>query len=244
MSTRRYAKAPITEAIIEFRVQQAPGLTVGDLLRCHVSEEQTYPDRKELKLTVGQFEVGSGLSASATSQHVGFLFTSKDQKYVYQARLDGFSVSRMAPYESWEPFRNEARRLWNVYQQAIKPVLVERIALRYINRLDLPGPRVELKDYLCTSPEIARGLPQSLDGFFMNLQIPVQDIRSRLLVNETIIQPSNPEIVSVILDIDLFRTEDLPQEDEGIWHLLETLRLRKDEFFEACITDRARELFA
>lgn len=215
-----------------------------DLLRCHAGEETRYPSCKDLKVGVGHFEVGPRLSASATSQHVGFLFTSEGQKYVYQARLDGFSVSRLAPYESWEAFRTEVRRLWNVYRHAVEPVRVERIALRTINRLDLPGPRVELKDYLRTSPEIAGGLPQSLDGFFMRLQIPVEDLRSTLLLNETIIEPPRPGIVAVVLDIDLFRTEDLPQEEEGIWQLLETLRLRKNEFFEACITEPARELFA
>ncbi|HEV3255705.1 MAG TPA: TIGR04255 family protein [Gemmataceae bacterium] len=242
-SARRYPKAPITEAIIEMRVQQAPGITVGDLLRCHIGEEKSYPGQKEIKVGVGHFEVGARLSATATAQPVGFLFTSGDQTQVYQARLDGFSMSKLAPYESWQPFRDEGRRLWNVYRQAVKPVRVERIAVRYINRLDIPGPRVELKDYLRTGPEIAEGLPQSLDGFFMQLQLPVQDIRGRLLLNETTIEPPSPGVVAVVLDIDLFRAEDLPQEEEGIWQLVETMRLRKNEFFEACITDRARELF-
>ena len=120
---------------------------------------------------------------------------------------------------------------------------VERIAVRYVNRLNVPGPRVELKDYLRTGPEVAGELPQSLDRFFMQLQLAVEDIRSRLLLNETIIDPPSPGVVAVVLDIDLFRSEDLPQEEEGIWQLIETMRLRKNEFFEACITDRARELF-
>jgi uncharacterized protein (TIGR04255 family) len=242
-SARRYAKAPITEAIIDLRVKQAPGVTVRDLLRCHANEEKNYPGRRELNLNVGHFEVGPRVTASATAQHLGFIFTSEDEKQVYQARLDGFAMSRLAPYESWEPFRDEARRLWNVYRQAMKPARVERIAVRYINRLDIPGPRVELKDYLRTSPEIAPGLPQSLDGFFMQLQLPVEDIHGRLLVNETIIESAKPGIVAVVLDIDLFRTEDLPQEEAGIWQLFEAFRQRKDEFFEACITDKARELF-
>jgi uncharacterized protein (TIGR04255 family) len=244
MSTvRRYAKAPITEAIIELRVQQAPGVTVGDLLRCHEAEKENYPTRKELKYGLGHFEVGPRVTASATSQHVGFICTSDDQKQVFQARLDGFSASRLAPYKSWEPFRDEARRLWDVYRQAVKPVRIERIAVRYINRLDIPGPQVELKDYLRTSPEIGPGLPQALDGFFLQLQLPVHEIRSKLLINETIIESPTPEKVGVVLDIDLFRTEDLPQEETAIWQLFESLRLRKDEFFESCITDKARELF-
>jgi uncharacterized protein (TIGR04255 family) len=239
---RRYGKAPITEAIIDLRVQHAPGVTVGDLLRCHEAEKHNYPTRKDLKYGLGHFEVGPRVTASATSQHVGFICTSSDQKQIFQAKLDGFSMSRLAPYETWEPFRDEARRLWNVYRESVKPVRIERMAVRYINRLDIPGPKVELKDYLRTSPEIAPGLPQSLDGFFMQLQLPVDDIHGRLLVNETIIEPPTPEKVAVVLDIDLFRTEDLPQEEPAIWQLFETLRQRKDEFFEACITDKAREL--
>jgi uncharacterized protein (TIGR04255 family) len=217
MSTaRRYANAPITEAILEIRVRQAAGISVNELLRCHAGEEKNYPVQKGLNVGVGHFEVGARVSAAAAAQHVGFLFASGDEKQVYQARLDGFSISRLAPYESWESFRDEARRLWTVYRQAVKPVRVERIAVRYVNRLDLPGPRVELKDYLRTSPEIAAGLPQSLDGFFMQLQLPVEDIRARLLLNETIITPPNPGIVAVVLDIDLFRSEDLPQGEEGV----------------------------
>ena len=153
-------------------------------------------------------------------------------------------MSRLAPYESWEAFRNEARRLWEVYRQTVKPVRIERVALRYVNRLDLPGPRAELKDYLQTSPEIAAGLPQGLDGFFMQLQIPVEDLNSRLFLNLTTCEPPKPGIVAVVLDIDLFRTENLPQEEEALWQLLESMRARKNEFFEACINDRTRELFA
>src|SRR5262245_61532661 len=104
MSGRRYTKAPITEAIIEIRVRQAPGIAIGDLSRCYAEEEARYPVRKELKVGVGHFEVGPRLSASAAAQQVGFVHTSQDQKYVFQARLDGFAVSRLAPYESWELF--------------------------------------------------------------------------------------------------------------------------------------------
>jgi uncharacterized protein (TIGR04255 family) len=171
------------------------------------------------------------------------VYASEDQKQVYQTRLDGFAFSRLAPYESWERFSNEARRLWQAYRECLKPVAVTRLAVRYVNRLDIPGERIEIKDYLRTSPEIGQDLPQNLDSYFMQLQIPMDDIRCKLVLNETIGQPSQVDHISLILDIDLFRTEDIPEEEESIWELFEALRRRKNEVFEACITDRARELF-
>jgi uncharacterized protein (TIGR04255 family) len=44
-----------------------------------------------------------------------------------------------------------------------------------------------------------------------------------------------------ILDIDLYRTENLPAGNE-LWPLFDTLRAWKNKLFEACITDRVREL--
>ena len=186
--------------------------------------------------------VGKQVSASAESSHIGFLFKNGDDKQIFQARLDGFTMSRLAPYESWEPFRDEARRLWNIYREHVKPKQVTRIAVRYINRLDLPLPLSDFKDYLRTFPEVSPDLPQGLAGFFTQLTIPLQDIKSVMLLNEAIIEPAKPECVSIVLDIDIFRTEDLPDTEEGNWELFEELRLRKNYAFEACITDRTREL--
>ena len=143
-----------------------------------------------------------------------------------------------------EPFCKEARRLWQLYRERLKPVAVTRVAVRYINRLDIRAERIELKDYLRTMPEIAEGLPQTLDGYFMQLQIPMDDIRCKLLLNETIGESPKSGCLSLILDIDLFRTDDIPDDEESIWQLFELLHVRKNEVFEACITDRARETFA
>lgn len=120
---------------------------------------------------------------------------------------------------------------------------VIRLAVRYINRIDLPLPVHDLKDYLRTVPEVSPDLPQGLAGYFMQVAIPQEDIKSTVLLNETIVPPAKPDVVSVVLDIDIFRTEDLPSEEEPMWGLFEELRIRKNSVFEACITDRTRELF-
>jgi uncharacterized protein (TIGR04255 family) len=241
--TRLYLKSPITEAIIDFRVQPPDGISLHDLARCHNGQEESYPSRTEVREGTGFFELGPRVSASASARHVGFIYPSADQKQVYQVRLDGFSFSRLAPYESWESFCKEARRLWWIYRRCVEPVAVNRLSVRYVNRLDVPGARVEIKDYLRTMPEIAPDLPQALDGYFMQLQVPMDDIGCKMLLNETISPSPLAGCLSIILDIDLFRTDDIPSDEERIWEIFEILRVRKNEVFEACVTDRARELF-
>jgi uncharacterized protein (TIGR04255 family) len=76
--------------------------------------------------------------------------------------LDGFAMSRLAPYENWNAVRDEARRLWDIYRSIAKPSKLIRLAVRYINRIDMPLPLGDFKDYLRTVPDVSPDLPQGL----------------------------------------------------------------------------------
>lgn len=238
-----YPKAPITEAIIDLRVELPPDFNVTQLNKVHAGEEAANPMPEQLHTAFGQMRFGTQMSATAGSQHTGYLFRSEDGTQVYQARLDGFTMSHLAPYKNWETLRNEARRLWNVYRATTNPSRIVRLAVRYVNRLDIPLPIQDFREYLRTVPEVSPDLPQGLSGYFMQVAIPLEDVKSLAVINETMIDPAAPEILSVVLDIDISRTQDLPPDESGVWDFFEQLHARKNDVFEACITDRARELF-
>lgn len=240
---RHYPKAPITEAIIDLRVELPSGIGLEELRRAHAGQEQGYPHVTQIKVASSQIHLGDEVTTTASTKPLGHLIRSGDGKQIYQARLNGFTMSRLAPYDRWEPFRDEARRLWNVYKAAVSPQRVVRVAVRYVNRIDIPLPLHDFKDYLRTVPEVSPDLPQGLAGYFMRLQIPMEDIKSGCLLNEAIIKPATPNVASVVLDIDVFRDEGLPTEEAAIWESIEDLRIQKNSVFEACITDKARELF-
>lgn len=239
-----YSRAPITEAIIDLRIASRSEFGIEQLRLCVDSEKVSYPKRETISLALGKMEIGAGGSTSATAkqEQIGFKLSSADGKYVWQARHDGFTLSRLAPYEDWNTFCCEARRLWQNYRASAEPVIVDRVAVRYINRIDLPHRYVELKEYFRTSPEVSPELPPTLSGFFMQLQLPQTDLKGHLLIHQTIVPPDKPNVIPVILDIDLFRSDDVPNVEEEIWGYFEKLRIRKDEVFEACITDKTREL--
>lgn len=237
-----YSKAPITEAILDIQVEAGEGVTTHSLAGCQDSVLAEYPTKRELKAAFAHFEMGPRLAASATSQELGFAFISADGKQLFQVRTTGFTANRLAPYERWESFSQEARRLWNIYREAAKPGRITRIALRYINRIDIPTSPVELKDYFQTSPEVARGLPQSMAGFFMQILLPLEDLKAAVNIVETIVEPPQPGTVSVVLDLDLFRTVELPGTEEEMWNLFELLRVKKNAVFDNCITEKTKEL--
>ena len=61
---------------------------------------------------------------------------------------------------------------------------------------------------------------------------------------EAFAPPFGPELVSVILDFDLFREQIWQSDDEEIWRFLEELRHRKNQVFNASITEKTKELIA
>ena len=207
--------------------------------------ERNYPkheDAHEVRVDT-EFQLGVSSSASARQNHIGYKCVSEDGRQICQARINGFSFSRLFPYEKWSLLRDESQRLWNIYRDRVQPTEIIRIAVRYINRIDIPGDRAELSDYLRTFPEVSEDLPQDLTGFFMQLTIPHEDIGATLLINQTIVPPPQEGFISLVLDLDLFRDREVPQDEEGIWNYLEILHERKNHVFEACITDASRELF-
>lgn len=141
-----------------------------------------------------------------------------------------------------EPIREEARRLWTLYRSVVHPDGVTRLGLRYINRLDIPEAPIELKDYLRTVPEISPDLPQIVSHYYMQVVIPMDDLAATAIVNQTLLPSSSPSATSILLDIDLFRQEDLPDDEEGIWDLCEKMRAGKNRISQACITERTKEL--
>lgn len=243
MEENIYTKAPITEAIIDFSVEMSFEGGLSSLNDFGQRIQGEYSKRGELVNLENQIHIGQDGTSVAASQTVfGYRFSSADNRQIIQARLDGFSLTRLAPYEKWEIFRDEARRLWSLYQVATNTKNVTRVAVRYINRLDLPLPLNDLKEYLLTAPEISPKLSQALSDYFMQLQIPQEDVGGTLVLIEAIIPPSKDNFVSVLLDIDLFSNIVFSSTEDGLWNLLEAFRIRKNEIFEACITDKTREL--
>ena len=239
----RYPHAPITEAVIDI---QCVGVSSIEALDGINADEAGYTSGEKLFAARGQmlFVPEANPVTTASSEPLGFLFRSDDGLHIYQARTNGFTFSRLAEYTSWGEVSAEARRLWDKYRVRATPSRITRIAVRYVNRLDLPLPIKDFSDYLRTAPQLSTDLPQGLSGYFMQLQLPLPDIRGTCVINQTIIEPPvKPNTVPLVLDIDVFRAEELPVSEAQLWEQLEQLRHAKNFVFESCITDEARRLF-
>jgi uncharacterized protein (TIGR04255 family) len=244
---RHYSRAPITEAILDLKVMLPENFPLEKLLEIHTRIHDRFPESEPIHVSSLAIHAGTELQVDASQQHSGFLFRSQDGLRIFQATLQGFTFNRLAPYNSWEEFSDDSRNLWEIYKEICKPTFVTRAAIRYINRIDIPttGQQIKLQEYLKTAPDIAPGLSQTnLTSFFMQLQIPQEDLNCTLVINETLTLPPSPGFISIIFDIDLFRQQVWQIDDEDIWHFLAQLRERKNQVFRESITEKTEELIS
>jgi uncharacterized protein (TIGR04255 family) len=251
MSERaHYSRAPITEAVIDLRVAHAQEFFIEDLAPIRDAIADRYPRQESLYSGQVNIPIGEPTQVETFHQQTGFRFVAQDGRQIFQARLDGFAFSVLAPYDRWETFRDEARRLWDLYRSVTKVEGITRVAVRYINRIDIPtadSPTVKLEDYLKMYPEIPVDWPsKDLSNFFAQLQLPQEDLECMLVVNQATTQPPNLETTSILLDFDLFREQyEEPwrvDDDAAVWGFLEQLHDRKNEYFETSITEKTKGL--
>lgn len=207
-----------------------------------VDDDIAYPQRVDLVIASGQMTVGPKVSASATSQQIGYQFVSADQTMVIHCKQDGLAISRLKPYTDWGHVFGEFRKLWGRYVSLIKPETIRQIAVRYVNRFDIPGNKIELSDYFRTYPQVSEDIQADLSGFLNQLQIPQLDIQGHAVITQAGVPPASTGVISILLDIVV----SLPLEKiatlECIEIPFETLHQRKNDLFEACMKPAARDL--
>jgi len=130
-----------------------------------------------------------------------------------------------------------------MYVEAAKPQEVSRIAVRYINRLLLPG--YDLSVYLKAGPALAEGWPTDIRAFLSRVVLlePERDIVANVVQALEPQTAPGQSTTPVIFDIDVFQEVPLVPDDMTIPGRFARLREMKNRIFFKGITTEGIELF-
>ena len=205
-----------------------------------------YPQRHPIHQFHGQ--IGFDERGVVAKQEGGGLYghriTSPDGLNVAQLRLDGFTFSRLRPYQSWRSMVDDAWPIWERYVDVLRPLGVARVATRFINILRLP-PRTTLDRFLTAPPKMPQGLPTTCSAFLFRYVTEATDDAAAIVSLAT--EPSRgPQSVSVVLDIDCYAHRDFSVTGGGVTGMAKTLdelRQRKNDIFFRSVTPEALEMW-
>ncbi len=231
---RHLRNAPITEAIVDFRVSVPPDSRRDRLREAIDLLKVEYPRTEEPK----RYE--------ARTRDLGFQgiwLRTEDQKTVAQFRVDGFTFNRLKPYTRWEQIIPEAMRLWGIYVELANPQSITRLALRYINHMTFPRPEPRLEEYIVTCPQLPPTVPKILSSFSTRLVLEHPQRRMRANVIQALEVGVKTASPSLLFDIDVHRAGDLEINAGVIEEIFGDLRTYKNDIFFGSLTERFVEVF-
>ena len=247
MATYRHlANAPITEAVIDFRVRLPSEFQVKELSSIRETIHDQYPDSKERRLITGGFgmEAGKPVVKPPEDRGIdGYVLSSADNRKVAQFSKEGFTFSRLNPYTHWDDILAEAKNLWELYVAKASPELVTRIAVRYINQLNIPLPIDDFARYLTAPPNIPDTIPQVVSHFLTRVVVHDVEIGTTANITQALQKSLRPGCVTIILDIDAYKQKKLGFDDSDIWLTFRQLRDLKNHIFFGSITEETARLY-
>ena len=212
------AKAPIAEAVIQWQAWNSGTLVPEELGRQLAEQLPDFPD----------------CQAENVGQDIwrGFRGMSADKLRVFQFSGGGVVFRRLKPYATWEPFAADAMRLWQVFLAIAQPVEIERLAVRFTNRI-APIATSDLTTYLKQVPTTLDGLGLPISSFFWHSSHPVPGHPFHVNVMQAIQPSKGPQgnEPGLVLDIDVSSTQPFPPTAELVDNHLAKMRWLKNKVF-------------
>src|SRR6266700_1831153 len=177
--SKKYKNPPLIEALCEFYFAPETSQDFESIINLLYEKIQTdFPKRYRLQLQASQITIDTAGIPEITQQLLPLVrFQSNNERVLIQVGQNLLTVNHLKPYTSWEEFLPSIEMGFNAYREVVKPKTIHRIALRYINRIEIPSNSIQLEDYFELRPFIGQKLLQNLSAFILGIQIPREEAR-------------------------------------------------------------------
>lgn len=253
--TRVFRKPPVLEALCEFRFTSETlwDWVIPGLVYERIRDE--FPVREQQNVL--QMQVGftpEGVTPNAQSGVGQMQFWRPDRSAIVQVGPDHLSVNCLRPYPGWLQFKPLIERVLGHYQEAAEPSQLISIALRYINRIELPpaAEKRHIQEFTNVYPRIPDDEKQSWQSWAQRVEIVKPELNAIFVVQAgsqigAPQQEGAPLEYSIMLDLAFVHasTPDapVPVPFENVSSWLETAHGEIEEMFLQSVTEESRTLF-
>lgn len=238
---RPYPTAPIVNSVIEVKFV---GVLPNQLIeRVAQKLRRNYANRTDA-ITREVVINPTAESASFGEPHVVVDFSSSDETERLRIQTQSLIFEQLAPYPGWDQFCGRFARDWSLIDKLVRREPIERIGVRFINRLDVPDDEeTRLPNRFVTVAVAPPSQFQGATNVGVNYQADYGPRPLRLILNVGFCDSPILHKRGILLDIDVIAERSPPQATDEIFALLNEIRDLKNEIFEEAVTDVARNTF-
>lgn len=241
---RKYKNPPIIEAVCEFRLTPETEWdpTIPGLIYEKISDVFPKKDERVIR-EVALIDTQEGFQQQISTA-TRAVFQAEDEKSFVQVGTRLISINCLAPYPTWENFMPKIEMALDALKKTVQIEGLQRTGLRYVNRITIPAPKVDLDEYFDFSPHLGQNLPQDMAGFSLECVISYVDRRDacKVMLTNRVVR-DNTDVSNFMLDLDYFLVEPrtISFEDGLSW--ADEAHSNIQTVFEGCVCDRLRDLF-
>lgn len=242
---RKYNNPPVIEAVCEFRLPPEIkwDLTVPGFIYEKVKDEFPHKEQR-LFQEVELKQSPQGVEQLVHSRERA-LFLTNDRRIFIQVGFRLLAINCLKPYPTWDKFKSYIEAAFKSLLDTIEILNLQRIGLRYINRIEIinPGHSFKLADYFDFRPFLGTKLPKDISGFAIRCVLPFPKTQAECNLQLTTAVPEKPSNCAFILDLDYYlsQVQIIASNDALAW--IEEAHTNLEEIFEGCITDHLRQTY-
>lgn len=241
--TKIYKRPPVIEAVIEVRFANALKPQQLEKLVSRLKSKFIIQLIQGVEVTPSLNEK-SEIQLRTENIPVDYkLIEIADTSNIIQIKRDAISFSRLPPYQGGAKVVAEFKKYYDKYTDK-KFKQLTRIGVRYINRIDIPSSdeKIKVEDYFRIYPYVPSSFP-TMNNFLVHTVAPIEN-NSMLTVNiSPAIESPLLKHMSIIFDLDIAQTSDLPTNNELLYARLDNIREQKNFFFESLLMAKCKRLF-
>ena len=236
--SRTYNKPPLIEAACSFRFSSSQpwDWTIPGLLYEKISNN--FPIKEQINTVETIVDSTQGKLIQQTQPSLQFL--NEDRTAIVRIAPESLSIHQLHPYNGWAIFQAQILDSLQLYYSAAHPNALNRLGLRYVNRIGMSSINFELEDYFKLVPSVPNPIPQIFPSFLLNIEVPYETPQSGLRMIFGTVVPENEERLAYILDFDMFSTNELILFSE-VSQWLEIAHERISIAFDAAFTEKAHQ---
>ncbi|MDD5023993.1 MAG: TIGR04255 family protein [Methanoregula sp.] len=240
----QYRNPPIVEAICEFRFSQdtkwdptIPGLLYEKLKAEFPHKESRI--NQEIEFRADE----KGLKPWVKNPDQLAVFLSNDRLTLIQVGQNRLSIHHLKPYSGWENFRPKIKHAFEMLNSITEIRGIDRMALVYIDKIEIPGPNIDMKEYFHFMPQLGDGFSQQFNDFIVGCDFPYHSKRDICKLQLTSAIPENKSNTAYVLTTEYFLAKKKAISRDNALEWMEDAHSVVHGIFKSCITEKLEDLF-
>jgi uncharacterized protein (TIGR04255 family) len=204
--------------------------------------QDDYPEMEVGQQTAFQIEIGPmGASQRLVPIPPRTRYTHKNEQKLLQLTENIFTVNFLEPYPGWETVRQTLIEVWPKIIKVLRPTVIKRIGLRYINQIPLESPQQEGNIWL----KPGRYIPASvLDAVFPSLSrvdVAISE-HDKVIVSIARAMAETSRQNVLVLDVDRLVEREIEPQERPLMEEIELLHTDLWDIFYTARTDKLIDL--